>query len=161
MTRLHSGHLEALAEARGLKLTPQRRAIVAYLAEAHHHPAAEEVLRAINRRFPMTSRATVYNTLNMLKEAGLVKEVFENGVARIDPNLAGHHHFVCRSCGSMSDVDWNVAPRLEAAGLPDGAEVETFAVTFRGVCGKCRRAKSSDGPKSGKNSQRRGTKHAR
>jgi catalase len=66
-------------------LTPQRRAIVDYPQAAKHHPTPEEVLQAINRRFPMTSRATVYNTLNMLKDEGPVREVFEDGVIRFDP----------------------------------------------------------------------------
>jgi catalase len=85
---LTAGDLKRLAEVRRLRLTPQRRAIVDYLQTANRHPTLEDVLQAINRRFPMTSRATVYNTLNMLKDEGLVREVFEGDVSRFDPNRA-------------------------------------------------------------------------
>jgi len=135
--RLTAAHLSELSASRGFKLTPQRRAIVDYLHSAHHHPSAEEVLRAINRRFPMTSRATVYNTLNMLKDEGLVREVFEDGVSRFDPNLAPHHHFVCRACGAVEDIDWEAIPAIGAIALPGRQRVETFAVTFRGLCSAC------------------------
>ncbi len=104
----------------------------------------------------MTSRATVYNTVALLKEAGLVHEVFEDGVARIDPNLAGHHHFVCRRCGLVSDVDWETVPGLNTIAVPGGEEIESFTVTFRGLCAKCRRGKPSSGSGSGENLPKRG-----
>lgn len=92
----------------------------------------------VNRRFPMTSRATVYNTLNLLKEAGLLHEVFEDGVSRFDPVLDPHHHFVCRACGSVEDVDWEVLPALPGRKLLSGKQrVETYEVTLRGLCAAC------------------------
>lgn len=139
MRRLSASDLTRLAEVRGLKLTPQRRAIVDYLQAAGHHPTPEEVLHAINRRFPMTSRATVYNTLNMLKGEGLLREVFEDGVVRFDPNLSPHHHFICRQCGAVEDVDWDAVPRGFSVALPGGRKVETFSVTLRGLCAGCQR----------------------
>src|SRR5438309_1744020 len=105
MSRLSKEAVEEMARERGLKMTPQRRMIVDVLQSATHHPTAEEVLNAVNRKFPMTSRATVYNTLNWLKEAGMVREVFEGGDLRFDPNTSEHHHFVCRRCGKIEDVD--------------------------------------------------------
>ncbi len=150
--RLTTAHLKDLAASRGFKLTPQRRAIVDYLHSAHHHPSAEEVLHAINRRFPMTSRATVYNTLNMLKDEGLVLEVFEDGVSRFDPNLAPHHHFVCRNCGAVEDIDWDAIPAIEDVTLPGRQSVETFAVTFRGLCSACQA--KSQGRKSAPSASR-------
>jgi Fe2+ or Zn2+ uptake regulation protein len=140
--RLSAGDWKRLAEVRGLKLTPQRRAIVDYLQTADHHPTPEEVLNAINRRFPMTSRATVYNTLNMLKEEGLVREVFEDGVSRFDPNLSPHHHFVCDRCGAVEDVEWEAVPAVGAIALSGGQKVETFSVTLRGLCAVCQREQS-------------------
>jgi Fur family peroxide stress response transcriptional regulator len=137
-----------LAEVRRLRLTPQRRAIVDYLQTADHHPTPEEVFHAINRRFPMTSRATVYNTLNMLKEEGLVREVFEGGVSRFDPNLAPHHHFVCERCGVVEDVEWDAIPRVGVISLPGGQKVETFDMTLRGLCVRCQRKDNAAG-KSG------------
>jgi Fe2+ or Zn2+ uptake regulation protein len=66
-----------MVDGYGLKMTPQRRAIVEYLQTCTDHPTADEVLTAVNDKFPMTSRPTVYNTLNWLKGSGLVNEVYE------------------------------------------------------------------------------------
>ena len=126
-----------MARARGLKMTPQRRMIVDYLQSATSHPTADEVLKAVNARYPMTSRATVYNTLNWLKEAGMVREVFEGGDLRFDPNMGGHHHFVCRGCGRIEDVDCDLVGELRFCPLPGKQEVEVYEVTLRGLCADC------------------------
>src|SRR5262249_6344184 len=118
--------------------TPQRRAIVDYLQSAHNHPTAEEVLSAVNRQFPMTSRATVYNTLNWLKEVGLVSEVHEGGQVRFDPNTSRHHHFVCRCCGKVEDVEEALIGNLEIE-LFGGQKIEDFEVTIRGICSICQK----------------------
>lgn len=137
MKRLSHQSVENLVRTKGLKMTPQRQVIVEFLQSVDHHPTAEEVFRAVNERFPMTSRATVYNTLNWLKEAHLVAELFENGIARFDPNLMPHHHFICRQCGKVEDIDWEtVAPVVQAV-LPGNQKVETFELTLRGLCAHC------------------------
>ena len=136
MARLNQRSVEMLVQSYGLKMTPQRRAIVEYLQSTHNHPTADEVLNAVNRQFPMTSRATVYNTLNWLREAGLVSEVHEGGQIRFDPNTSRHHHFVCRRCGRVEDVEEALIGNLEIA-LPNGQEVENFEVTLRGICSTC------------------------
>src|SRR5690348_1249772 len=105
MTRLTEQAVTEMAAQRGLKMTPQRRAIIDYLRNALNHPTADEVLSEVNRRFPMTSRATVYNTLNWLTEAGLVQAVYRDGMVRFDPKTDHHHHFVCRVCNRIEDVD--------------------------------------------------------
>ena len=103
MARLLRQIVETMAQSRGLKMTPQRRAIIDYMQSAHHHPTADEVLQTVNRKFPMTSRATVYNTLNWLKQEGMIKEVFEAGCVRFDPNT--EHHFLI---GGHIDRDMEV-----------------------------------------------------
>ena len=128
-----------MARSRGLKMTPQRRMIVDYLQTAKNHPTADEVLGAVNSRYPMTSRATVYNTLNWLKEAGMVREVFEGGDVRFDPNTGSHHHFVCRVCNRIEDVDFDLVGAVECCTLPDRHEVEHYEVTLRGVCAECQK----------------------
>jgi Fe2+ or Zn2+ uptake regulation protein len=137
MTRLSQDAVETMARTRGLKMTPQRRLIVDYLQSATNHPTADEVLKAVNDRYPMTSRATVYNTLNWLKEAGMVREVFEGGDLRFDPNTGGHHHFVCRVCGRIEDVECDLVGELRFCPLPGKQEVEVYEVTLRGLCADC------------------------
>ena len=120
---------------RGLRMTPQRHLIVEYLKDAGHHPTADEVLHAVNAQYPMTSRATVYNTLHWLQSAGLIREVFEAGQVRFDPNTEEHHHFVCRKCGRIEDVDIELVNGL---GLnTDRYAVDEFVLTLRGVCADC------------------------
>lgn len=126
-----------MARSRGLKMTPQRRAIVDYLQNATNHPTAEEVLQAVNQKFPLTSRATVYNTLNWLKEAGMVKEVMEGGCLRFDPNTSEHHHFVCRGCGKVEDVEWELIGAVQICTLPARQVIEDYEVTLRGLCADC------------------------
>ena len=133
--KLTQQQLEELVRTHGLKMTPQRRAIVEHLETARHHPTVDEIFTVVNRRFPMTSRATVYNTLHLLKQAALIQEVFENGVSRFDPNLTRHHHFICRRCGAVEDLDALGADPLPPPGLSQ--TVETVEVTFRGLCAAC------------------------
>lgn len=94
---------ESLLETRGLKMTPQRRSIIEYLQSAPNHPTADEVLAAVNKRFPMTSRATVYNTLNWLKEAGLIRAVFEDGIVRFDTDIPDYALSVFHSIPDQAD----------------------------------------------------------
>jgi Fur family peroxide stress response transcriptional regulator len=118
-------------------MTPQRRAIVEYLARAAGHPTADDVYRAVNKRFPMTSRATVYNTLRMLKEAGLVGEMQEGAAVRYDPNLSAHHHFVCTSCGAVQDFEFDSAGIRAAVMLKGAPRVDSCQMTLRGLCARC------------------------
>jgi Fur family peroxide stress response transcriptional regulator len=135
--RTSQEQLESLAVERGLKMTPQRRAIVEYLEKAFHHPTADEVFVAVNSQFPLTSRATVYNTLNLLKEASLVREIARDGVVRFDPNLDEHHHFICRTCGRVEDLPWDAIPPIDVTSLEGRQRVESFDITLYGVCAGC------------------------
>ena len=139
MSRLERKAVERMTQSRGLKMTPQRRAIADYLQAAQHHPTADEILQAVNRKFPMTSRATVYNTLNWLKEAGMIREVFEGGLVRFDPNTARHHHFICNACGKVEDVESELLNTLKIGKLPNNQKVEDYEVTLRGLCAACRK----------------------
>jgi Fe2+ or Zn2+ uptake regulation protein len=135
--RTSKEQLESLAVERGLKMTPQRRAIVEYLEKAFHHPTADEVFVAVNAQFPLTSRATVYNTLNLLKEVSLVREIARDGVVRFDPNLDEHHHFICRRCGGVEDLPWDAIPPIDVKALEGQQRVESFDITLYGVCAGC------------------------
>jgi Fe2+ or Zn2+ uptake regulation protein len=137
MTRLTHKAVEEMARERGLKMTPQRRMIVDYLQSATHHPTAEDVLGAVNAKYPMTSRATVYNTLHWLEAAGMVRQVFEGADLRFDPNTGGHHHFVCRACDRIEDVECDLVGEVELCALPGRQQIEGYEVTLRGLCAEC------------------------
>ena len=132
-------NVEARMREAELRLTPQRFAVLEYLTRAAGHPTADQIAAEINRRFPRASRATVYNTLAALREAGLVREVvLGDGVSRYESNTEAHHHFVCRACGRLEDVppeSFKAPARVELKG---GHEVETVEVVLRGLCAACK-----------------------
>jgi Fur family transcriptional regulator, peroxide stress response regulator len=134
--------IEEKVRAAGLKLTPQRFAVLDFLVRSREHPTADQIGAALNRRFPRASRATVYNTLNALRDAGLVHEVYmDDAVARFDANLDDHHHFVCRLCGKLEDVPVaEVGELLPALKHARGHRVESYEIVMRGVCVGCQKS---------------------
>jgi Fur family transcriptional regulator, peroxide stress response regulator len=124
-------------DASGLRCTPQRYAVMAFLLEQNSHPTAAEIFEAVNRMDPRCSRATTYNNLRDLVQAGLVREVAVEGrSARFDAKGIQHHHFVCDRCGNVEDIEWYDVPRPAAASL--GKRVlRECEVIFRGFCTKC------------------------
>ncbi|MCC7498106.1 MAG: transcriptional repressor [Bryobacterales bacterium] len=130
--------------------TAQRRAIFDTIRHFEFHPTADEIYREVNRNLPVTSRATVYNTLHHLKQAGVVRELHEGGVTRFDANPKCHHHFVCTVCGGIEDVAWEALPELRKPVLKD-VRIESYSVTLRGVCASCNRASKEEIKKHGRN----------
>src|SRR5437773_10538437 len=87
-------------EGSGLRCTPQRYAVMAFLMKHNGHPTAAEIFEGVNRLDPRSSRATIYNNLRDLVQAGLVREVAVEGrAARLDAEGIRHHHFMCVRCG--------------------------------------------------------------
>jgi Fur family peroxide stress response transcriptional regulator len=123
----------------GLKLTPQRMAIVRELAGDCTHPTAQELFERLRPAFPTMSFATVYNTLDALAKLGLVGSLRLGSAVRFDPNTALHHHVVCDACGAV--VDLPAAPpspslkkSIEEA---SGFEIRAEERTYRGLCSRC------------------------
>ena len=120
-----------------LRSTPQRYAVMAFLMKQAGHPTAAEIFEAVNRVDPRSSRATIYNNLRDLVQAGLVREVAVEGrAARFDVKGILHHHFICDRCGSVEDLDWYEVPRPAAASLGKRLLRECELI-FRGLCTKC------------------------
>src|SRR5579884_1698183 len=89
----------------GRRLTPQRRLVYDTLAETTSHPDAERLITLVRRQDPGISVATVYNTLRVLVDAGLVHELRGFGpTTRYDANTHDHDHFTCRVCGTVYDI---------------------------------------------------------
>jgi Fur family peroxide stress response transcriptional regulator len=124
-------------ESCGLRCTPQRYAVMAFLMECHRHPTAAEILEAVNRVDPRSSRATTYNNLRDLVQAGLVREVAVEGrAARFDAKGMRHHHFICDRCGNVEDIEWYQVPRPTSRSLGKRIVRESELI-FRGLCTKC------------------------
>ena len=135
--------IRKLLESGGLRCTPQRYAVMAFLMKHEGHPTAAEIFDAVNRADPRSSKATTYNNLRDLVQAGLVREVAVEGrAARFDAKGMPHHHFVCDRCGNVEDLEWYDVPkpRLRSLGRRVLRECE---VIFRGLCTKCAQRRAS------------------
>jgi len=137
MTAVNAEWIRRSLEEGGLRCTPQRYAVMAFLVEQNSHPTAAEIFEAVNRRDPRSSRATTYNNLRDLVQAGLVREVAVEGrAARFDAKGTRHHHFICDRCGSVEDMEWYDVPRPDPGSL--GKRVlRECEVIFRGLCKSC------------------------
>jgi Fe2+ or Zn2+ uptake regulation protein len=128
----------------GLRCTPQRYAVMAFLMERNGHPTAAEIFEAVNRADPRSSRATTYNNLRDLVQAGLVREVAVEGrAARFDAKGMRHHHFICDRCGNVEDIAWCDVPR-PASGFLGKRILRECELIFRGLCTKCAPRHASD-----------------
>jgi Fur family peroxide stress response transcriptional regulator len=124
-------------ERSGLRCTPQRYAVMAFLMNHTRHPTAAEIFAAVNRADPRCSRATTYNNLRDLVQAGLVREVAVEGrAARFDAKGMRHHHFICDRCGKVEDLMWYDVPR-PASGSLGKRILRQYELIFRGLCAKC------------------------
>ncbi len=133
--QLTTGEVEQFLHKHGVKPTPQRMVIAEYVLNARCHPTADQVFQEVAQQLPvLLSRATVYNTLNTLVQAGAVREVYiEPGPARYDANIDEHHHFVDVKTGRVLDVDIesSVAPSI-ATEVGSKFKVHHYSVTFFG-----------------------------
>ena len=128
--------------AAGLKMTPQRMAIVREVAADESHPSAQELFDRLRPGMPTMSFATVYNTLAALCEAGLGTSLsLAPGSTRFDPNMHPHDHVVCDRCGAVRDVDSAAQRALPAqhtlARTAPGFTVRVVEQIFRGLCHAC------------------------
>ena len=130
---------QAAARAAGVKLTHQRLEIFREVAASLEHPDAEAVFRAVKTRLPTVSLDTVYRTLWLLHDLGLVATLGpRRGSVRFDANLEPHHHYVCVRCGLARDF---TSERLDALDIPDSVSsfgsIVASHVEVRGVCRDC------------------------
>jgi Fe2+ or Zn2+ uptake regulation protein len=132
-------HLAGALRERGQRVTPQRLAIARVIEELDRHSTAEVVFAEVGRRMPGVSLPTVYATLDLLEQLGLVRRVASEGGAVVyDPRTDEHHHLACRRCGAIQDVD---AP-VDAVALLTAARAAGFApdhaqVVVKGLCAAC------------------------
>ena len=123
----------------GVKLTHQRMEIFHEVAQTGDHPEAERVHQGVRERMPTISLDTIYRTLWLLKDLGLINTLGPlRERTRFDANLSRHHHFVCIRCGLTRDF---YSDELDELRLPEAVKdfgyVETTQLEVKGVCLKC------------------------
>ncbi len=122
-----------------IKLTPQRLAILNYLNGNKTHPSAEDIFRAVQKQFPTMSFATVYNTLEALKNKGTVQELkIDPNKKRYDPDNTKHHHLICHKCKNIIDIHKDFKLNLSEE-MTEGFEVLGNSIEFYGLCQKCKK----------------------
>ena len=121
-----------------IKLTPQRIAILNYLKDNKLHPSAEDIYTAVKKEFPTMSFATVYNTLEALKNKGNVQELkIDSGKKRYDPDCSRHHHLICTKCKNIVDIFKDFKLSL-TDDLTEGFDMLGNNIEFYGVCRDCK-----------------------
>ena len=133
--------LSAALRQRGMRVTPQRVVLRRALRQLDRHVTAEELLEAVGERLPNVSLPTIYATLDLLEELGMVRRVQRAGTTLFDPRTGSHHHLICTSCGSIEDLDCDLdTGRLERAAARQGFEHERIEAVVHGRCARCRGA---------------------
>jgi Fur family peroxide stress response transcriptional regulator len=131
VTRLRAG---------GQRLTPQRLAIFHALAASDEHPSAQMIHEVVQAKYPMLSLATVYSTLELLRDMGEIIEVgFTDEGRRYEPNLHPHINLVCVQCGRIEDFEAVALTTVERS-VADGSgyEIQGSRVECYGLCPECR-----------------------
>jgi Fe2+ or Zn2+ uptake regulation protein len=121
-----------ILEQAGIQPSAQRVAVADYVLGTEDHPSAEQVWARVKQRFPMLSRATVYNTLNLFVEKGLLRElVLAEGKVVFDPKLEPHHHFIEDETQNILDIPWDALQVRHVDNL-HGFDVREYQVVLRG-----------------------------
>ena len=116
----------------GIQPSAQRVAVARYVLATDEHPTADRVFNVVRESFPWISRATVYNTLNLFVEKGLLNAPSLTGASIVfDPKTERHHHFIDEKSGAIHDIPWD---RVEVCNIKalDGFEVTDYQVVMRG-----------------------------
>lgn len=137
--RLPHAEVAARLARRGLRLTRQRRVVLDAVREARGHPAADEIYEKARRVLPQISLGTVYRTLGVLRDAGVVEELhFEGAQGRYELQKDPHHHVVCRGCGRVEDLEANAFGELTSRAQATTAfQIEDHRLEFYGLCPSC------------------------
>lgn len=123
----------------GVLVTIQRSAVLEFLQGNPEHPTAEEIYQSLRGMYPALSRATIYNTLDLLKQHGLIQEItIERNKAHYDYKTELHHHFLCSHCARIYDIAMEKV-LFEREELLDGHKMEEARLYITGTCSACLR----------------------
>jgi Fur family peroxide stress response transcriptional regulator len=126
----------------GVRLTPQRLAIAEVVVNSADHPTVREIFERVRDFFPYVTLATVYSTLALLEQAGIVRELPFQKLSRYDANLSPHANLVCLGCGSVVDAEVGherVAELEQSVSDHTEFRISSQRVDFYGYCEGCAR----------------------
>lgn len=125
--------------ARGMRITPQRVAVVEELVGNTSHPTADVIAQRVIKRMPGVSLSTIYKTLGELADLGLVQRVSVDESVRFDPDTSVHGHMLCTECRSVVDV-WLpelIDEYIKEIEMNNNVQVKSVALDFEGACSRC------------------------
>jgi Fe2+ or Zn2+ uptake regulation protein len=140
-TPLSDAQLSAVLHKRGQRVTPQRVVINRALHELNRHVTADEVLASVAERLPNVSAPTVYSTLELFEDLGLVRRLgVQHGAVVYDPRPEPHDHMVCDRCGKIEDLDGGMRlSRAVQRAADAGFRPRRAEVRITGLCADCAR----------------------
>ncbi len=128
-----------LCAEHGLAATHQRQVLYEVMETMHGHPSPEEVYARVKNRIPAISLATVYKNIHLFVQKGVLKELsMHHGSLRVELNDHVHHHIICSSCKTITDIhekDLGALPALKE--LPGGFQVQRISIDVIGLCAPC------------------------
>ncbi|MCY1590839.1 peroxide-responsive transcriptional repressor PerR [Staphylococcus pettenkoferi] len=123
----------------GIRITPQRQAILRFMISADTHPTADEIYQALSPDFPNISVATIYNNLRVFKDNGIIKELtYGDASSRFDFNTHNHYHVICEKCGKIVDFHYPLLDEVEQlAQHVTEFDVSHHRMEIYGLCKDC------------------------
>jgi len=133
---ISTDYLKELLESKDVKPSFQRLSILKYIIQKKNHPSVDTIFKALSKDIPTLSKTTIYNTLNLLTQKGIVTALtIADNETRYDFGEEHHAHFQCTVCGMVFDV--KVDSDFCDRDFIDGHKVDEVQVHFKGVCSNC------------------------
>jgi Fur family peroxide stress response transcriptional regulator len=141
VSKMNSRLQEAMEKLKmsGVRMTPQRHAVLAFLLDSHAHPTADDIYKALESRFPSMSVATVYNNLKVFIDSGLVRELaYGDSSSRFDADMSNHYHAKCVHCGVLVDFNYPTLRQVETSAADEtGFLIQGHRLEVYGTCQNC------------------------
>jgi Fur family peroxide stress response transcriptional regulator len=132
--------MKAALQEKGIVITPRRQKLLEVLLASDHHPTVSEIHEGVKEFYPGTSLATIYNTMELLKEMGQVLEIeFSSAANRYDGRRPDSHaHLICLRCEKVEDLDAiELNDHLEDISRATGYQIVRRRTDYYGVCPDC------------------------
>lgn len=131
----------SILRQRGYKITSQRKAVLSVIAHSHDHLTPAAIYERVHQQYPGIGLVTVYRTLELLSQLGLICEVHagDNGRSYLLRRPVGHHHhLICSSCSKVVDfADCDLAQMMDRVSRKTGFKIDSHLVEFLGQCRDC------------------------
>jgi Fur family transcriptional regulator, peroxide stress response regulator len=126
---------EEILQQAGISPSFHRLRVLSYMVTHCNHPTVEDIYADLKKEIPSLSKTTIYNTLKLFVEKGLVNSIPDETEMRYDKDGVFHGHFKCEKCNKVFDVP---VSRMDFFDLSEGHEIRGIHIFFRGICSSCK-----------------------